>query len=385
MIFLDNNSTTPVDERVLAVMQEHLRENYGNPHSSFHLPARNASNSVTIAREKISKFFGINNEGVILTSGATESNNQFITGAAIKAVHDKNKRKKIFYSSVEHKCVINSALFTKSLGFEPIEIPTDKMGQVDLNFLEKEIDDNTLLVSVMAVNNETGLTSPLKEIGKITVDNGSLFHSDFAQGLFRNWDTIYDYNLDAISISGHKIYGPKGIGALLFTSDPLEFVEPIIHGGQQEGGLRSGTVPVFLAAGLGEALDILSQEREEITKSLDNLKTIFLKKLSAVGIEYELNNEGADGHPGTLNIYFPECEAEMLCAQLAKTVAISSAAACNGLKNEYSYVLQNMGFSEARASSSIRMCFGKSNTEREAIIAAEKIAEKVTLLTDTSF
>ena len=139
MIFLDNNSTTPVDERVLAVMQEHLRENYGNPHSSFHLPARNASNSVTIAREKISKFFGINNEGVILTSGATESNNQFITGAAIKAVHDKNRRKKIFYSSVEHKCVINSALFTKSLGFEPIEIPTDKMGQVDLNFLEKNI------------------------------------------------------------------------------------------------------------------------------------------------------------------------------------------------------------------------------------------------------
>ena len=380
MIFLDNNSTTAVDERVLDIMQEHLRENYGNPHSSFHLLARNASNCLTIAREKISKFFGVNNGGVILNSGATESNNQFILGAAIKAVNDKNKRKKIFYSSVEHKCVINSALFTKSLGFEPIEIPTDKNGQVDLNFLEKEIDDNTLLVSVMAVNNETGFKSPLEEIGKITADNGTLFHSDFAQGLFSNWDSIHDYNLDAISISGHKIHGPKGIGALIFTSEPLEFVEPIIHGGQQEGGLRSGTVPVFLAAGLGEALDILSQEKEKIAKSLDNFKTIFLDELYTRGIEHELNNEGADGHPGTLNIYFPECEAEMLCAQLAKKVAVSSAAACNGLKNEYSYVLQNMGFSEERASCSIRLCFCKLNTEKEAMMSAKEIAEKVSLL-----
>ena len=377
MIFLDNNSTTPLDKRVKAVMEECLANNFGNPHSAFHQYGTKASLSIQKSRKVVADFFGVESDFVVFNSGATEANNQFIIGAAKKALKNKSNRKKIFCSSVEHKCVLNAAESTAQDGFEFHEIPVNKEGTVDLEFLKKNVDEDTLLISVMAVNNETGCSSPLKQIGEIAKKSGVLFHSDFAQALFSKWDNISSLQLDAISISGHKINGPKGVGALICTSLPTDLVEPIIYGGLQEAGLRSGTVPVFLVEALAKAIEIIDEERDAIYKHLKSLKENFLNALSNKKVPFELNNVGAIGHPGTLNLFFPGIEAEMLCAQLANSVALSSAAACNGLKNEYSYVLKNMGYSDDRASSSIRLCFGMQNSFEECEAAALEICNKV--------
>ena len=373
MIFLDNNSTTPIDARVQQVLEENLRDNFGNPHSNYHNHGVKAKNTVSVARGIIAEFFDVESEGVIFNSGATEANNQFIIGAALKAKREGSKRRKIFCSAVEHKCVLNSAEYTKSLGFEVFEIPVDQRGSVDIEWLKENIDEETLLVSVMAVNNETGYSSPLKEIGEIAVSVGAYFHSDFAQGLLKKWPTLYELNLDAISISGHKINGPKGVGALICTTVPTDIVDPLIHGGLQEGSLRSGTVPVFLVAALGKCIEILKKERVKNFKYISELKELFYERLKSACSEIKLNNPDADGHPGTLNLYFPSIVAEILCVDLAKKVAVSSAAACNGLSNEYSYVLEKMGFSSSRASGSLRLCFGKYNTMVEANKAFEAI------------
>lgn len=279
MIFLDNNSTTPVDSRVQKVIADSVGQNFGNPHSLFHKTGINASSALSKARKNIAEFFGVENEYVVFNSGATEANNQFIIGSALKALSEESDRKKIFCSSVEHKCVLNAADYLQSLGFEKYEIPVDKKGQVSLEYLKQNLDENTLLVSVMAVNNETGFSSPLKEVGQLAKERGILFHSDFAQGLMRSWESIADMHLDAISISGHKICGPKGIGALVFTTSPTDLVEPIIHGGLQEGDIRSGTVPVFLVSALSECLTILRQEGDEHQIKIKKIKDIFFDNL----------------------------------------------------------------------------------------------------------
>ena len=363
MIFLDNNSTTPIDARVQQVLEENLRDNFGNPHSNYHNYGVKAKNTVTVARGIIAEFFDVESEGVIFNSGATEANNQFIIGAALKAKREGSKRRKIFCSAVEHKCVLNSAEYTKSLGFEVFEIPVDQRGSVDIEWLKENLDEETLLVSVMAVNNETGYSSPLKEIGEIAVSVGAYFHSDFAQGLFKKWPSLYELNLDAISISGHKINGPKGVGALICTFNPSDTLDPLIHGGLQEGSLRSGTVPVFLVSALAKCIEIIKEERDDIFEYLQQLREKFQKELLSYNQEIQLNNPEADGHPGTLNLFFPNAEADLMCANLANRVAVSSAAACNGISNEYSYVLKKMGYSEDRAKNSLRLCIGKLNKD----------------------
>ena len=373
MIFLDNNSTTPIDARVQQVLEENLRDNFGNPHSNYHNYGVKAKNTVSVARGTIAEFFDVESEGVIFNSGATEANNQFIIGAALKAKREGSKRRKIFCSAVEHKCVLNSAEYTKSLGFEVFEIPVDQRGSVDIEWLKENIDEETLLVSVMAVNNETGYSSPLKEIGEIAVSVGAYFHSDFAQGLLKKWPTLYELNLDAISISGHKINGPKGVGALICTFNPSDTLDPIIHGGLQEGSLRSGTVPVFLVAALGKCIEIVKNERQAIFQHIKKLKERLQEKLISDCPGIKLNNSEASGHPGTLNLFFPNLEADLLCANLADKVAVSSAAACNGISNEYSYVLKKMDYSDERAKNSLRLCIGKENSIEDIDAAAKNI------------
>ncbi len=381
MIFLDNNSTTPIDARVQQVLEENLRDNFGNPHSNYHNYGVKAKNTVSVARGTIAEFFDVESEGVIFNSGATEANNQFVIGAALRAKREGSKRRKIFCSAVEHKCVLNSAEYTKSLGFEVFEIPVDQRGSVDIEWLKENLDEETLLVSVMAVNNETGYSSPLKEIGEIAVSVGAYFHSDFAQGLLKKWPTLYELNLDAISISGHKINGPKGVGALICTTGSTDILEPLIHGGLQEGSLRSGTVPVFLVAALGKCIEILREERNDIFEHIQKLREKFYKSLLSQNPQIKLNNPGADGHPGTLSLYFPNAEADIMCANLANKVAVSSAAACNGLNNEYSYVLKKMGYSDERAKGSLRLCIGKNDKTSELEEAISEIKKVYSNLT----
>ena len=376
MIFLDNNSTTKLDERVLKKMLPYLRENFGNPHSNFHNYGLISRNAVEESRETIADLFNVNHENVVFTSGATESNNLILKGLAYKALEQNSERKKVFCSSIEHKCVLETCGFCETLGFKHHLIPVNKSGCVDIDWLKNNIDEKTLFVSVMAVNNETGTRTNLEEINEVCKKFDVIFHSDMAQALHGEKFDLTELNIDAISISGHKIYGPKGVGALILNHSPSDFLSPISHGGLQEQDVRSGTVPVFLTVGLSEALKFLNSEHNENRKYLLDLRQTFLDKLNKLTSEIQINFAPENGHPGTVNLHFKNIEADIIATRLANKVAVSTAAACSGLGFEYSYVLKNMHLSDKISKSSIRLCFGKFNTLEDPIKAAELIYTK---------
>ena len=371
MIFLDNNSTTKLDERVLEKMLPYLRENFGNPHSNFHNYGLISRNAVEESRETIADLFNVNHENVVFTSGATESNNLILKGLAYKALEQNNERKKVFCSSIEHKCVLETCGFCETLGFKHHLIPVNKSGCVDIDWLKNNIDEKTLFVSVMAVNNETGTRTNLEEINEVCKNFDVIFHSDTAQALHGEKFDLTKLNIDAISISGHKIYGPKGVGALILNHSPSDFLSPISHGGLQEQDVRSGTVPVFLTVGLSEALKFLNSEHNENRKYLLDLRQTFLNKLNKLTSEIQINFAPENGHPGTVNLHFKNIEADIIATRLANKVAVSTAAACNGLGFEYSYVLKNMHLSNEVSKSSIRLCFSKYNTFQDTEDAAD--------------
>ena len=371
MIFLDNNSTTKLDERVLEKMLPYLRENFGNPHSNFHNYGLNSRNAVEESREIISDIFNVNHENVVFTSGATESNNLILKGLAYKALEQNSERKKVFCSSIEHKCVLETCGFCETLGFKHHLIPVNKSGCVDIDWLKNNIDEKTLFVSVMAVNNETGTRTNLEEINEVCKKFDVIFHSDMAQALHGEKFDLTELNIDAISISGHKIYGPKGVGALILNHSPSDFLSPISHGGLQEQDVRSGTVPVFLTVGLSEALKFLNSEHNENRKHLLDLRQTFLDRLNKLTSEIQINFAPENGHPGTVNLHFKNIEADIIATRLANKVAVSTAAACNGLGFEYSYVLKNMHLSNEVSKSSIRLCFSKDNTFQDTEDAAD--------------
>ena len=384
MIFLDNNSTTKLDERVFEKMVPFLKENYGNPHSNFHNFGLISKNAVEQSRNNIAEIFNVNPENVIFTSGATESNNLILKGLAYKAIENQSSRKKIFCSSIEHKCVLETCEFIKSLGFEHELIPVDEDGLSDLNWLKDKIDDKTLFISVMTVNNETGMRSNLEEINQICKDFGVIFHSDMAQALHGEKFDLTQTQIDAISISGHKIYGPKGVGALILNHEPLEFISPISHGGLQEQDIRSGTVPVFLTVGISEALKLINVEHEKNKKYLLDLREKFVNKITNLTSDIKINYASTNGHPGTLNIHFKNVDADIIATRLANEVAVSTSAACNGVGFDYSYVLKNMHLSEEISKSSIRLCFSKYNTSDEVIEAAKIMHSHYYEVTDTA-
>ena len=371
MIFLDNNSTTKLDERVLEKMLPYLRENFGNPHSNFHNYGLISRNAVEESRELIADLFNVNHENVIFTSGATESNNLILKGLAYKALEQNSERKNVFCSSIEHKCVLETCGFCETLGFKHHLIPVNKSGCVDIDWLKNNIDEKTLFVSVMAVNNETGTRTNLEEINEVCKKFDVIFHSDMAQALHGEKFDLTELNIDAISISGHKIYGPKGVGALILNHSPSDFLSPISHGGLQEQDVRSGTVPVFLTVGLSEALKFLNSEHDENRKYLLDLRQTFLNKLNKLTSEIQINFAPENGHPGTVNLHFKNIEADIIATRLADKVAVSTAAACNGLGFEYSYVLKNMHLSNEVSKSSIRLCFSKDNTFQDTEDAAD--------------
>ena len=376
MIFLDNNSTTKLDDRVFDKMLPYLKENYGNPHSNFHNFGLISRNAVDESRENIAEIFNVNSENVIFTSGATESNNLILKGLVYRALENKSKRTKIFCSSIEHKCVLETCEFCKSLGFEHELIPVDKSGCVDIKWLKDNVDENTLFVSVMTVNNETGMRSNIEEINEICKNYDVIFHSDMAQALHGEKFDLAKLQIDAISISGHKIHGPKGVGALILNHEPREFLSPISHGGLQEQEIRSGTVPVFLTVGLSQALNLIKNEHEQNKKYLLDIRQTFMSKIKELSPDIKVNYASNNGHPGTINLHFKNIDADIIATRLANDVAVSTAAACNGVGFEYSYVLKNMNLDDEISKSSIRLCFSKYNTFGEAKKAANLMYEK---------
>jgi cysteine desulfurase len=370
---MDYQATTPMDPRVFEAMTPYFMEKFGNPHSRGHVYGWEAEAATEKAREQVADLIGANPKEIIFTSGATESNN-----AAIKGIAHfyKDKKNHIITLTTEHKCVLDTCRHLELEGFSVTYVPVQTNGLVDLAVLENAITDKTALISIMAVNNEIGVIQPLKEIGAICRKHGVFFHTDAAQAFGKIPLNVEEMNIDLMSISGHKIYGPKGVGALFVRRRPRVRIEAIINGGGQERGLRSGTLPTPLVVGLGVAAEIARNEMIDENKRLkhlfDKLYTGMVKNIPDVYVNGDLEHR----IPGNLNISFAYIEGESMIMAI-KDLAVSSGSACTSASLEPSYVLRSIGVGEDLAHTSIRFGIGRFTTEEEVDFAVEKVSNAV--------
>jgi len=371
-IYLDYQATTPLDPRVLEAMLPYLKENFGNPHSVHHVYGREAEEAVERARWQVADLINAERREVVFTSGATESNNTAIKGAA--RFHGALGRRHIVTVETEHKCVLESCKRLESEGFEVTRLPVRPNGLVDLDDLARAIRDDTILVSVMAVNNEIGVIQSLAEIGALCRERGVYFHTDAAQGAGKIDLDVRAMNIDLLSISGHKLYGPKGVGALYVRRRPRVRLEPLMDGGGQERALRSGTVPTPLVVGLGEACAIALAEMAEERARLAALRTRLHQGLAARIPDLAVNGDLEARIPGNLNITIPDLAAEALIEHMPG-IAVSTASACSSASVEPSYVLSALGLSDEAAAASLRIGLGRFTTAAEIDYAVAEIAE----------
>lgn len=379
-IYLDYQATTPMDKRVLEAMIPYFTEKFGNPHSRSHAFGWEAEEATEIAREQVAKLIGAQPKEIVFTSGATESNN-----IAIKGVGHfyKDKKNHIITVVTEHKCVLDACRHLEQEGFTVTYLPVQQNGLVDLEVLKNAITDKTLLVSIMAVNNEIGVIQPLKEIGKICREKGAFFHTDCAQAFGKIPLNVEEMNIDLMSISGHKIYGPKGIGALYVRRRPRIRIEPIINGGGQERGMRSGTLPTPLVVGLGKAAEIAGVEMEMENARLTKLSERFLNGIMSKIPDVFMNGDAKHRIPGNLNLSFAYIEGESMIMAI-RDLAVSSGSACTSASLEPSYVLRALGVEEEMAHTSIRFGFGRFTTEEEVDYAIDLVASQVQKLREMS-
>lgn len=373
MLFLDNHSTTAIHPDVLEAMNEALLR-VGNPHSTSHFSGRLAGEELNSAKETIGSYFGVDGDFVVLTSGATEANNLAIRGAAEMKKSKITGKQRGFISALEHKCVANAAKKLASEGLELETIPYCEKDGVDLGFLQNNIEETDCFVSIMAANNETSDKLSFLEAASIVSDKDVFFHTDFSQAMYGEPIDLPSSSISSVSISGHKFRGPMGIGALICSRSPNDLVEPILHGGLQEAGVRSGTAPLFLAVGLAKAIELLAESRTKTNQHLGLLVDVFLTELAQTCPSAEINSKNMVGRPGGVNIYFPGVNAEDLCHTLSADISVSSSAACTGTGINASEILLSMGFGLSRAQQSIRLCFGENNSTEDAKYAAIKIA-----------
>ena len=355
--YLDLQATSNVDPRVLDAMMPYFMGDFGNSGSRTHAYGWKAEEAVNTARDQVAKMIGASEKEIIFTSGATESNNLAIKGVAR---FYGQRKKHIVTTQIEHKCVLDSCRHLEvNEGFEVTYLPVDATGLVSLEDVEKAVrPGETSLVSVMAVNNEIGTLQPLKEIGAITKKAGAFFHVDAAQMVGKLPFDVNDLGgLDLVSISGHKIYGPKGIGALYVRRRPRVRLEPLFSGGGQERGLRSGTLPTALCVGLGKAAELSLQEMDFDRQHVDFLADRLLNGVFDAIPHVTLNGHPTSRYPGCVNLSFAYVEGESLLMSL-KNIAVSSGSACTSASLEPSYVLRAIGVSEDLAHTSIRFGFG---------------------------
>ncbi|KAG5982783.1 hypothetical protein E4U55_001389 [Claviceps digitariae] len=380
-IYLDMQSTTPVDPRVLDAMIPFYVGVYGNPHSRTHAYGWESEKAVEVARGHIASLIGADPKEIIFTSGATESNNMSIKGVA-RFFGRSGKKNHIITSQTEHKCVLDSCRHLQDDGFEITYLPVQKNGLVSMADLEAAMKPETALVSIMAVNNEIGVIQPMEEIGKLCRSKKIFFHTDAAQAVGKIPLDVNAMNIDLMSISSHKIYGPKGIGACYVRRRPRVRLDPIITGGGQERGLRSGTLAPPLVVGFGEACRIAKEEMKYDTQRVKYLSDRLLKGL----LSLEHTNQNGDEkafYPGCVNVSFAYVEGESLLMAL-KDIALSSGSACTSASLEPSYVLRALGNSDESAHSSIRFGIGRFTTEAEIDYVLKAVQERVNFLRELS-
>jgi cysteine desulfurase len=379
-VYLDHHATTPVDDRVAEEMKPYLTQNFGNPASDDHLYGAKANEAVEKARKQISEVLNCRKEEIIFTSGATESDNLAIKGVADYAER-KDKGSHIITGETEHEAVIEACEVLEERGFDITYLPVDEYGLIDPEDVDAAIRDDTVLISVMAANNEIGTIAPLKEIGEVAKSNQVFFHTDAVQAMGYLPIDVEKMGIDLMSISAHKIYGPKGIGALYVRRrNPKVKLDPLIHGGGHERGWRSGTLNVPSIIGLGKAVHLADKEIQERTEHVDELTSYMWDRF-----EDELDNVVLNGHPekripNNLNVSFVGVENKALVQNLQPEIAVSAGSACTTGKVEASHVLQALGGDEDLWHSAIRFGLGKDNTMEEIEYATDQVIQAVSRL-----
>ena len=382
-IYLDNHATTPVDPRVLEVMLPHFNERFGNPASRSHSFGWEAEQAVEKSRSQVAELLGASPKEIVFTSGATESDNLAILGVAEALRHQGDH---VITAVTEHKAVLDSCKHHEHTGGHVTFLPVRPDGLIDLEQLDAAFTPQTILVSIMAANNETGVLQSLAEIGALCRGRGVLFHTDAAQGAGKIPLNVAKMNIDLLSLSGHKMYGPKGVGALYVrglgspATAAAPLVVPMIHGGGHERGLRSGTLNVPGIVGLGTACALAQAELPQESTRIAALRDRLKEKICAGAGEVHINGSLDRRLPGNLNISFPGIEGESLLMAIGDELALSSGAACSSARLDPSYVLKALGLSDDLASSSLRFGIGRFNTEAEIDYAAARLVEAITRL-----
>lgn len=374
IVYLDYQASTPVDPEVMAAMEPLFRVDVGNPHSVDHAAGWAAHRAIDTASAVIAKLIGADADEIVFTSGATEANNLAMLGFAARAPIN---RRRLLVSAIEHKCVLaagRAAASRYGLTLETIPVSTD--GVVDLDAFAALIGDDVLSVAVMAVNNEIGTIQPLNQIGRLCAENGVIFHCDAAQAPLAMRLDVHELNIGSLSLSAHKVYGPKGIGVAFLRRDLQNQIEPLIYGGGQQRNLRSGTLPTPLCVGFGAAVSLLQEndwkaESERIRTMRDQLE----EKLCALGTFVKVNAAGVARHPGNLNIRFEGYDAEDILAAVQPNLAASTGSACTSGIPEPSHVLRAIALSAAQADASIRFSLGRFTVEDDIEIATRLVRD----------
>ena len=376
-VYLDHNATTQVDPRVLELMLPYFTEVFGNAASIDHDFGYDAKKAVDKAREQIAKAINAEPEEIIFTSGATESDNIALFGVAEKYAQ---KGKHIITCVTEHKAVLDCCQRLETLGFDVTYLPVNKYGEIDLQELEGAIRPDTILISIMAANNEIGTIAPLIEIGGLAKKYKILFHSDAAQAIGHVPIDVQKMKIDILSLSGHKIYGPKGVGALYRRkSNPRAQLAAVIYGGGHEKGLRSGTLNVPGIVGMGAAIEIAVKDMKKESKRFAELTSYIWNTLKSKVSNVELNGHPTNRLQHNLNVSIADVESKALIVQL-KNVALSAGSACTTTSVEPSHVIMALGYGEDRAHTAIRISVGRFNTLTEVKTATIELVSKIQAL-----
>lgn len=376
-VYLDYNATTPIDPRVLDVMIEVYRNDPGNADSRTHDFGEQARKVTENARKQVAELLGVTPKEVFFTSGSTESNNITIHG--LREYAASTGKKHIITSSIEHKSVLNTVKYMESQGFDVDYASPDLSGRVSAEDVLSRVREDTLLVSIMHVNNETGTIQPVKEIGDALAEKDVLFHVDATQSCGKLVDEIRDLNYDMLSLSAHKFRGPQGIGALILKrrNYKLPPVKNVYFGGQQEHGLRPGTTPVALVAGMGKACELAQAEYKEEAKENKAIRDEMLELLKKEGVRYELNGDPQYCIDSTLNICFDGVSSEALMLSTKQYCAISNGSACTSKSYDPSYVLRVMGIPIDKIENSVRISWGPGINRDEVIDSFKKMLKVV--------
>lgn len=374
-IYLDYQATTPVDPRVLSAMQPYWMENFGNPHSEGHSFGWEARNAVESARSWVADFIGADDDEIVFVSGATESCNIALRGAVMGAGEE---RRQVITLATEHSAVLETA---HSLGDDTITLPVRGDGLLDLHDLESALNERTLLVSVMLVNNEIGVIQPLREISALCRRVGAVVHTDATQAAGRINIDVDELGVDLLSLSGHKTYGPNGVGALYVRNRPGLRIEPLLTGGSQERGIRPGTVPVPLVVGLGKACALANHQLERDAQRISNLGRRLLAELKNDFPNLRTFGSMERRAPGSLSIGFPGVPGERLVEAVSGKIAISTGAACATGSPEPSHVLLALGLEPEVAATGVRISLGRFTTDDEIDVGSDVLRRALKIMT----